>query len=296
MLIKAYGKINLFLKVVNKRDDGYHNIESIFLPIELHDVVSINMNNSTDDFVTCEDLVLRYNRYNLCKKAIDVAREKRKFKQRFNILIHKNLFCDAGLGGGSVDAAATLLGIVDLLDIKTSIKELKELALKVGSDVPWAICSKPAVVKNRGEIIEEFNLKKQYFCLLVKPLKGLSTKAVFDEYDKETETTADTNKPEISIFLKDLLSNKSLKDIRPNTYNDLEPTSIKMLPQIQDIKKELELLRFSFVLMTGSGSTVFALTTSLDKAKRAKKYFANKNLEVELTKISLGRKLDLPKE
>ena len=185
MNIKAFAKINLALKVLNQRDDGYHNIESILLPLEMHDVIEIKIDNlAADDFVTCDDFCLKTVKYNLCHKVIDEARKKRGFTKKLRISIHKNIFIQAGLGGGSADAAATLIGIIKLFKINPTKEELIDLSIKIGSDVPWSLFSQPAIIEQKGEKIDFINFKQQYHCLLVKPSIGLSTKEVFDKFDE----------------------------------------------------------------------------------------------------------------
>ena len=117
MIEKAHAKINLGLNVLDKRSDGYHNLETIMLPLELHDTLDISLLpfTSSDDFVTCDEYSLKITKYNLCHKAIDVMRKRYQFDRKLSIEIHKNIFVQSGLGGGSADAAATIRGIINYM-------------------------------------------------------------------------------------------------------------------------------------------------------------------------------------
>ena len=111
MIKKAHAKLNLALNIVGLRPDGYHDIETIMLPLDLHDSIELNIasNRSADDFVVCDNYNVGISKYNLCHKAINIARQKWGFKQHFDIFIHKNIFLQSGLGGGSADAAVVFV-------------------------------------------------------------------------------------------------------------------------------------------------------------------------------------------
>lgn len=281
MIEKAYAKINLSLDVLSKRDDGYHNLESIMIPIELHDSIEISiLSNTNDDFVTCDDFNLSIGKYNLCHILLDSARKKWGFKEHFRVHIHKNIFLRAGLGGGSADAAATLRGIIKLLKLKATEEELIELASSIGSDVPWALFNKPAIVKGKGEILEPFTTNgEKYYVLLVKPEEGLSTQKVFSELDSLGYSSI--NKTNI---VKEAYINGNLEDLQKNMYNLLEKPAIKFVPEIETLKTKLKEEGFEVVMMSGAGSTVFGITRSLLLAKKTLKKYEKLNYNVELTR------------
>ena len=281
MIEKAYAKINLSLDVLSNRDDGYHNLETIMLPLELHDTLDISLlKQSTDDFVTCDDFNLHIGKYNLCHKLIESARKKWGFSEHFRVHIHKNIFLQAGLGGGSADAAATLRGIIKLLKINASKEELIELTSQIGSDVPWAIENKPCVVKYKGEVLEPFEFNKKWYVILVKPESGLSTQEIFNKLNQ------DGYKPMYKIDkIKESLVNDDINSLKENVFNILESPAISILPEIQDIKNMLKNDGFDVVLMTGAGSTVFGLTKDYRLAKKALNKYDKKGFQVELTKF-----------
>ena len=197
MIEKAYAKINLSLDIKSKREDGYHNLESIMLPIEVHDTVDISIEkNSKDDHVIIDDFSIKVTKYNLVHKIIDAAREEFGFKEKFAVSIHKNIFLQAGLGGGSADAGAVLRAICKLLKIKPTDEQLIRIGINIGSDVPWAIFNKPTILKSKGEDLEFFEHAAPVYILLVKPKDGLSTQDVFAECDAQ-ETLVHGNIDEV---------------------------------------------------------------------------------------------------
>lgn len=281
----AFAKINLSLDVLGKRDDGYHNLSSVMLPLELHDSVEIHLlpKGANDDYVTCDDFSLSISKYNLCHKMIDFAREHFDFKARFIVHIHKNIFLQAGLGGGSADAGAVLRGIVKLLKIKASREELIELAVKVGSDVPWSLFNKPLLVEQKGQKLDEINVTKYPYVLLVKPKEGLSTQEVFAKAD-EMGFDEHVNMQEVIKAYNegdfDVLGEK--------VFNSLEKPAIAMLSDVQSIKDMMRADGIKCVLMTGAGSCVFGLSNDLRLLKRLEISYAKIGFKTKLTKILKG--------
>lgn len=284
MVAKAFAKINISLRVNDKREDGYHNIETIMIPLELHDSIEIHKDkHAFDDYVTCDDFALKTSKYNSCHEVISEARDVWGFKERVNVAIHKNIFLQAGLGGGSADAAATLLTLVKLFKIDAKEDELLKIAIKIGSDVPRSLYNKPSIVRQKGEIVECFEMKKQLYCLLIKPNEGLLTKTIFEKYDAFNDNLVKSNKASIEE-IKNVLVKGDLTKLSEIAYNDLEDCAISFVPEIKTIKEDLYQKGMEFVLMSGSGSTVFALTTNLKKAKQIEKEYIKKGYQTELTK------------
>jgi len=282
MIKKAYAKLNLALNIVDLRPDGYHNIETIMLPLELHDSIEINVapNRSVDDFVVCDNYNVGISKYNLCHKAINIARQQWKFRQHFDIFIHKNIFLQSGLGGGSADAAAVLKAIVKILNLKVTNDELIAVARQVGSDVPFMLFNKPAVISGVGDHIEYFDFNNKYnnyYVLLVKPLAGLSTTAVYSEYEKCEKIFF-----QINACKEAFVKGENFKGLMGNS---LEAPAFALLPELVDLKKSLEEYGFEYVFMTGGGSCMVALTDNKRLANKAlKRYYTDKeHYEAELT-------------
>jgi 4-diphosphocytidyl-2C-methyl-D-erythritol kinase len=281
MIEKAYAKMNLALNIVDKRIDGYHDIETIMLPLELHDSIEVSITtHSLDDFVTCDNYNVGISKYNLCHKAIAVAREKWGFDKYFDVFIHKNIFLQSGLGGGSGDAAAVLRCIVRMLNLKVSEAEIMETAKNVGSDVPFMVMDKPAIVGGIGEKVNyfDFNSKyRNYYILLVKPQQGISTTEVYNKYEECEKVHFDIQKVQ-----------KALIDGDPNLPqyigNSLEIPAFAILPELVELKKSLVDHGFEMVFMTGGGSCMVAMTDNKRLAKKTlKEYYLDKRYETELT-------------
>lgn len=280
MIEKANAKINLSLNCLGLRDDGYHELESIVLPVDLHDTLEISIlsKSTPDDFVICDDFSLKISKYNLVHKMIDICRQKRGFKEHLNVEIHKNIFLQAGLGGGSADAAAAFRGIICLFKLNPSEEEIKEICNKIGSDVLVQFYNKPALVKGRGDDITFITPQKSYYCLLVKPIYGSSTAQVFKEADKHDLIHGDINKI-LELFLKN-----DLVELGKNIFNSLyKPASI-LQDAIIKTYEDVSSYGFEVIGMSGSGSTIFALSSNLKLLKIAEKELYFKGYMSELTK------------
>lgn len=278
MIEKAYAKINLGLNVLDKKDNEYHNLESLMLPLKLHDTIDISVlpPENTDDFVTCDDYSLKVLKYNLCHKAIDVCREKRGFKEKLRVIIHKRIFIQSGLGGGSADAAATVRGIIKLLKINPTKEELIDIGIKLGSDVPWSMFSRPAKVTNIGETLEFFEHNRNDFVLIVKFPVGLSTAEVFTKSDE-----LELDRCDLDLVKNKFINNET--DLNKYVVNSLEKASFIMLPDLEKMFNELNNEGFDLVRMTGSGSAIICLTKDKKLAAKMETKYYKKGYQVELT-------------
>lgn len=282
MVEKANAKINLSLDIKNLRDDGYHNLETIMLPLEMHDTLEVQIlpPNATDDFVTCDDFSLKITKYNLVHRIIDEARERRGFSEHFLINIHKNIFLQAGLGGGSADAGAALRAVLKLLKINATKQDLIDIGIAIGSDVPWAIFNCPTLLKRKGDVLEFFDHVAPFYVLLVKPFDGLSTKEVFETADR----CDDIDHGDINL-VKELYEKDDLEGLGKAVFNSLENPASEILPEIQEIIESLKDDGFECVMMSGSGSCIFALTNDKKLWKRCEKKYTLDHYQVCATKF-----------
>ena len=263
MLIKSFAKINLSLQIKGVRPDGYHELEMVNLPLSLHDVIEIDVSpRYANTYIVCDDLALMSMKSNLCTKAVDAMRAHYGFKDNFMIHIHKEIPFAAGLGGGSSNAACVMLGLDKKLKLHAKKEDLVEIGKGLGADVPYFLDPHPALVEGIGEKFTPIEVKKRYFCLLVKPEKGLFTKDVYAKCDEFPRQIIDTG-----LVLKGLKEgNDSL--IASNRGNDLY-----LAAEIKTIVESLREDGFEIASMSGSGSCCYALTCDQKKAaKAAKKY------------------------
>ncbi len=267
IMVKAHAKINLALKVVGKREDGYHLLESIMMPLELHDRVEIEiLPKGFDSFITCDDTSVPTDENNVVHKAFAEMKKRFNITQSFRIHIHKIIPLSAGLGGGSADAAAVINALNRLLKLNLSEEQLIDIAYRVGADVPFCLFNHPAYVSGIGEKLEKINFKDHYHVLLIKPNEGLSTRQVFKDYDDMNLNTF------VNISaLKEALINKDDEALAKNMVNDLEIPAINSKPIVKEIKDKLFSMGFNKVLMTGSGTCVFCLSNDLKALQKAQK-------------------------
>jgi 4-diphosphocytidyl-2C-methyl-D-erythritol kinase len=279
LVLKSYAKINVSLRVLGKRDDAYHLLEMVNLPLELHDVIEIaKFPHSADTFITCDDIGLQNARHNLCAKAVEAMRKEFGFTENFNISIHKEIPFAAGLGGGSSNAATVILAINRILDLKAPIERLTKVGQSIGADVPFFLLCKPAKVTGIGEEIQLLNIKKAYPCLIVKPKKGLSTTDVFSVADRFERTPIETNNVVEALQTgNDVLLAKSIG-------NDLYAPAVSLLPEVKDLISSLQNDGFSIFGMSGSGSACFALSEDLKLLKEKAHKYELKGYIVCLTK------------
>ena len=277
--VKSYAKINISLRVVSKRSDGYHELDSLMLPIELHDSIIISkLQNSYDNFVTVDDFSNGLIHYNLASTGINALAKKYGFSTKFRVYIHKVIPMQAGLGGGSSNAAFTMKAVCSMLKLNSTDEELMELAAPFGADIPFFIKCEPSRAKGIGEILEPIEIKNNYYCLIVKPSAGCSTKEVFAIADQKEYKPVD-----IDAVVKALKEGDD--DLLADSIgNSLEEAAITLVPEIAQIKETLKAAGLKIVLMSGSGSTVFALSTEQSLIKKVAKQLEDKYV-VEVTKV-----------
>jgi 4-diphosphocytidyl-2-C-methyl-D-erythritol kinase len=239
-------KINLFLNVRSKRSDGFHELASLFQTINLHD--NIHFALSERDSLTCTDPEIPLNTSNLILKAVNLFRLKTNLKFCVSINLEKKIPMQAGLGGGSSNAATTLFALNKLNFEPLTIKELSILGAELGSDVPFFFSHGTAYCTGRGEIVEDLRDLPQRELLIVKPKEGLSTPLIFQNFN-----LAETP-------LKDPLKTlRGFYEDTPDYFNDLEKPAFKVLPTLKTLKNTLKNNGFDTVLMSGSGSSFFCL-------------------------------------
>ncbi|MBE6110992.1 MAG: 4-(cytidine 5'-diphospho)-2-C-methyl-D-erythritol kinase [Erysipelotrichaceae bacterium] len=271
---RAYAKINLCLDVVGRRDDGYHELKMIMVPIDFYDV--LEMNFATETTLELNRSYLPVNEKNTIIKAIRVMQEKYGFDDEFECRLAKHIPTRAGLAGGSADAAAAIRMMNRMLRLNLSMEEMIETGREVGADVPFCIMNKPALVEGIGEKIMPFKCSPDFDILLVKPRKGVSTKEAFDIVDSSENEHPDCMKLMNALIMNDY------EGVVSSLGNSLEPAAIQLVKDIRTVKNRLNEMGFDGVLMSGSGSTVFGITRNAQllndsmEQLRQEKYFVRK--------------------
>lgn len=252
---KSYAKINISLSIEGKREDGYHELDSIMVPIELHDSLIMSpLYQSHDNFITVDDFSNGLIHFNLVGNCINAMADKYKFKNKYRVYIHKNIPMQAGLGGGSSNAAYAMKAVNQMLKLNATEEELIEIATPLGADIPFFIKGVPARCKGIGEKIEPIKLANTYYVLLVKPNEGISTKEAFKLCDSKPYKKIDIDS------VKDALEEGNDDMLASSMGNSLLDSALGLVPEINEIITYLKKKGLKMVGMSGSGSTVFALS------------------------------------
>lgn len=243
-------KINLFLKVLHRRPDGYHELATLLQAIDLGDILHFELDSH--DTLTCTDPTLPINESNLISKAIRLFRDRTGVKIGLKVHLDKRIPIQAGLGGGSSNAATTLWAFNQLTGQKVSEEELQRWSADIGSDVPFFFSSGLAYCTGRGEIVHSLPpLVITPPCLIVKPTEGLSTPEIYKRLKLEQLPNREDPLPTLNKMLSDYSSS--------HYFNDLEQPAFEVKPELKNLKHHLIEQGFKKVLMSGSGSAFFCL-------------------------------------
>ena len=252
---RAYAKINLCLDVVKGRKDGYHDLRMIMVPIDFYDV--LEMTRAEETSLRLNRSYLPVDEKNTVIKAISVLRDMYHFDSQYACVLEKHIPTQAGLAGGSADAAAAIRMLNRMEHLHMTRNDMVKAARSVGSDVPFCVLNQPALVEGTGEVIEPFVCHPDFHVLLVKPKRGVSTALAFQKFD-ELETPVH---PDVDGMRQALIEGDYAGVVR-RLANSLEDVSMDLVPEIKKVKQELTDFGFDGVLMSGSGSTVFGITQS----------------------------------
>jgi 4-diphosphocytidyl-2-C-methyl-D-erythritol kinase len=265
MRIRAPAKINLSLRVVGKRRDGYHLLDTIMIPVGLYDEIEITRpkrrHAAKGLTVTCDYPPVPSGKRNLAYRAAEQLLGKRAVREPIHIHIRKNIPVGAGLGGGSSDAAATLLGLNRLLHLKKTRRELLSVAALLGADVPFFIRGRPARALGIGDQLHPLRSRRRFWVVILYPGFPVSTRWAYRN---------------LSFTLTKGIENTSLnfsahsrKELARSLVNDLEKVVLRRYPKVAFLKKRLLQEGAVGTLMSGSGSSVFGIFFTGAKARKA---------------------------
>lgn len=278
MYIKAYGKINISLDVVGKREDGYHLLKMIMQSIELYDLIKMD-ECSSDISVLCDKSYIPTDGRNIAYKAAEMFFENYNIDKGIRISIQKNIPVAAGLAGGSSDAAAVLKGLSKMFRPQTTIDELKAIGVKLGADVPYCITGGTALCEGIGEICTPLRPFKDKILVLIKPNFGVSTAEVYGGLDlSKINRHPDTER------LINAIKYDNVQLVGRYMGNVLENVTIKNHPILKNIKNELVNSGAYGTLMSGSGPTVFGFFKDMLLAQRCYDEIKEKYQEVFITR------------
>lgn len=258
--MKAPAKINIGLHILNKREDGYHNLHTLFYPIcDLYDKLKFTL--AEESVFTCNNASIPNDENNLVVRAKLLLEKYCNKKLKVKIELEKNIPSQAGLGGGSSDAAATLISLNEMFNLNLNYEQLNNLALSLGSDIPFFIKAKPAIGKSRGEILEYIDLEINEYIVIVKPEISISTKEAFSNiYPAMNEINYK------EIFEQNKIDYRKLREF---ATNDFEEFVFRKYPEIEKIKNEFYRNGALYASMSGSGSTVFGIFSNEEEANKS---------------------------
>jgi 4-diphosphocytidyl-2-C-methyl-D-erythritol kinase len=251
--LPAFAKINLYLEILGKRDDGFHELNTIFQTISLCDYLTFEA--SDDLILTCDKELVPTDETNLIIKAANALRERFNVKKGAKIHLQKNIPSPGGLGGGSSDCAVALLGLAKLWNLEISFAELVEIGAKLGSDVPFFFYGGTALGTGRGTDIKPLQDIEKTRLLLITPNENVPTREAFARLDLPRLT----NKREKSKFIV-CCEERQTFDLRQNKFeNDFEKSVFEIKPEIERVKNKLLEIGASKALLSGSGASVFGI-------------------------------------
>ena len=268
--IETPAKLNIRLKVTGRRSDGYHDLVSIMVPIDLRDRVEVSVLEEEGIVLSCEGFAVPADEGNLVSKAARSFLAATGLRKGVSIKLRKNIPVAAGMGGGSSDAAATLLALNGICQHPLPPSQLHGMAAELGADVPFFLYCRPSLATGIGDILEPLKAWPKTWYVIVTPRLEVSTAWVYRHL--KLELTEGEYEYIIDFLKKDAIAVSDLLE------NDLEKVTSARYSIIHTLKRSLIDAGAEGAMMTGSGPTVFGLFSSGDRAESAKNDLSSKNL------------------
>jgi 4-diphosphocytidyl-2-C-methyl-D-erythritol kinase len=278
-------KVNLFLEVLAKRADGYHELATLMAAVNLYDTLELTEDASGATALTCDDPSLSTGPENLVCRAVELARRESGRGEGVRIRLWKRIPMAAGLAGGSSDAAATLAGMNRLWRLGWERDKLIHLGAELGSDVSFFFASSAAWCTGRGERIEPLRLGRALDLVLVCPVVGLSTAEVFRGVTVPTE-------PRDGAAVRQAATAGDVGELGRRMHNRLQPAAERLCPEVAGLCARLSGLGSAGQLMTGSGSTVIALCRQPGQARTLARALHSARDELNGARVFVVRSCD----
>jgi len=267
---KSFCKINIFLKITGKREDGYHNIETVFMPLkDPFDEITLDFDSAPGIKIASNSMELPLDNKNICWKAAAAFAKFAEISPAWKISIKKRIPVAAGLGGGSGNAAAVLKLLNEKYDAIAQ-KQLKDIAVKIGADVPYFLNPVPAKATGVGEKIKPVKMKTPLFFVLVNPKFPVSSKWAY-----QNKIPPECKNPEIGKIISALESGDAYA-IGKSVYNELGFALLRKFPALKIIRDTLMDAGALGAEISGSGPTVFAISDSAEKACEIRRKVSSK--------------------
>lgn len=265
--VHAPAKVNLILRILDRRSDGYHNLWSIMHTVALEDAVTMRVTSSQGGIrLACNAEGLSVDHTNLVWKAASAVLEHARLSVGVDIELHKRVPMGAGLGGGSSDAAATILGLNQSLKLGWSREKMAEVGQALGSDVAFFLFAPSAIVSGRGESVRPVTIEGGRWIVLVKPAFGIETKWAYQELAATRAGVRQLSADHSELDRRDRIT---WGQVAARVENDFEMPVFARHPKLAEIKRSLLKRGAQFALLSGSGATVFGLFDEESAARRA---------------------------
>ncbi len=265
LTLPAFAKVNLALRVLEKRADGYHDLDTTFQTISLHDTLTMSVLDAPHIVLSCDDRTLATNDENLVIRAAKVLQVRYGVDQGARIRLQKRIPLQAGLGGGSSDAAVTLVGLSKLWKLEVGRHELLPISSGLGADVSYFLYGGTARATGVGEQIETLDEATKKFVLVIKPTANMSTAAAYKALDERSLTSPNSK----TILSTSPLTAEFDQIDLANLKNDFETVVFDLEPEIRRAKSALLKAGAGSALLAGSGSAVFGVFDNEDAQRRA---------------------------
>jgi 4-diphosphocytidyl-2-C-methyl-D-erythritol kinase len=272
ILVKAPAKINLSLDVLHKRSDGFHEVKMVMTTIDLADRVELALLDTDQVKISSQNRFVPDDNRNLAYQAAMLLKNNFNVKKGVSITITKTIPVAAGLAGGSSDAAATLRGLNKLWGLNLTLDELAEFGAEIGSDVSFCVYGGTALATGRGEKIQHIETPPHCWVVLAKPTVGVSTGEVYSQLDLST-----VKHPNVDGMIQ-AIGNKDYNGICHLLGNVLEEVTLRLHPEVAQIKDQMKKFGADAVLMSGSGPTVFGLVHHDSRMQRVYNGLRGKNV------------------
>ena len=284
MVFTAPAKINLYLKVIRRRNDGYHEIETLFERISIFDHISVKIDRERTT-ISCDESRVPTGKDSLLGRACEAFKKKLGEDLHFQIVLKKNIPVAAGLGGGSSDTAALLTGINRITGFPLGEEALLNIARDLGADIPFFMDDcRFAFGKGRGDIIRKINASMDIWHVLVTPSFGVSTKNIYSKLSAFNLTSDNGVDKMFSTFLSD----NNINNLSENLCNDLQAIVLRDFPVLEKVFFELKKAGAKGALLSGSGPAVFGIfgrEEVMDASEKIKSVFSEtENWRVEVVR------------
>ncbi len=269
MVLNSYAKLNLYLKILGRRQDNYHDLETVFERIDLCDRIILKSRPDNKIKIITDSLQIPKGRLNLAFRAARLLKDNFKIKTGVDIKIIKRIPPAAGLGGGSSNAACVLVGLNRFWNLGLKQRKLITLAKGLGADVPFFIHDTSfARGSKRGDLVVPLKTlgAVRFWHIIVMPRLGVTTASVYQKWDEMAQKVRLTTPDSDVKMLTSALKRKNFSLISRGLFNSLEEASIQLCPEIARVKAELSSLGLKSILMSGSGPAVFGLLPSRKEA------------------------------